>query len=98
MTPPPLLFEREPAALQATPGEPAAMSDPMQPHQQRVADEHAELDDRLVKLNAFINSDKFSAVSQTEQDLLIRQSVWMTGHLGVLVQRVTLHRRQAQEA
>jgi hypothetical protein len=74
------------------------MSDALQHRQQRVAAEHADVDDRLLKLNAFIASDAFHDLARSEQNLLIRQSVWMTGYVGVLALRVALHRRQVQEA
>lgn len=62
----------------------------MQPHQQRVIDEKAELDERLTKLYAFIaNSPIFRTLPPAEQHRLSQQSAYMQGYLNVLNERIT---------
>jgi hypothetical protein len=43
------------------------MNKELQPHQQRVVEEHAELEDKLSKLQAFIIGEKFASVPHAEQ-------------------------------
>ncbi|HIH4784016.1 TPA: crAss001_48 related protein [Morganella morganii] len=38
----------------------------MQPHQQRVVDEKAELDDKISKLTAFTGGDIFKSIHQED--------------------------------
>ena len=60
----------------------------MQPHQQRVVDEKAELDSRIEKLNTFITSEKIQSVSEREQFLLGAQSVAMQRYSEILGERI----------
>lgn len=60
----------------------------MQPHQQRVVDEQAELDGRLAKLNTFINSALFSTLDGDEQDRLERQATTMAMYSDILSDRI----------
>lgn len=61
----------------------------MQPHQQRVVDEKAQLDERLTKLYAFIaNSPTFRELPPAEQHRLSQQSAYMQGYLNVLNERI----------
>lgn len=43
----------------------------LQPHQQRVVEERAELEDKLGKLQAFITGERFAAESDAEQGRLV---------------------------
>ena len=56
----------------------------MQPHQQRVIDEQAELETRLGKLTAFLQTDQYSDLDIEDQSLLFRQAVIMKRYLNVL--------------
>lgn len=59
------------------------------PHQQRVVDERAELEDRRLKLVAFIGSDRhWAAVPEAEQDRLIRQHAVMAELIDILDERI----------
>jgi hypothetical protein len=61
----------------------------MEPHQLRVVVERDELKDKLDKLNAFINSDKFTELVETEeQHRLMRQANLMSSYLDVLNERI----------
>lgn len=60
----------------------------MQPHQQRVVAEKAELDSKIEKLNTFITSDKIQSVSEQEQFLLGAQSVAMQRYSEILGERI----------
>lgn len=62
----------------------------LQPHQQRVLDEHAELAERLRKLGKFITDTPavFLALPLEEQDLLHQQHAAMTQYHDILVQRI----------
>ena len=42
----------------------------LQPHQQRVVEEKEQLDDKIQKLEAFLNSDKIELVDGHERTLL----------------------------
>lgn len=59
------------------------------PHQQRVVDEKAELDDRRLKLHTFILSNPvFKALGEAEQDRMKRQYNAMTLYSDVLGERI----------
>ena len=58
------------------------------PHQQRVIDEKAELDDRLYKLNVFIRTDQCLGLSFDERTLLARQALTMTQYSQILGERI----------
>lgn len=60
------------------------------PHQQRVVDEHADIGDRLGKLNAFIGSYKFSDVIGPERAMLTVQAGHMTAYWMTLGDRIAL--------
>lgn len=60
----------------------------MQDYQQRVIDEKAELDERLAKLNAFIDGPKWGTVPDAEQLRMLRQSRLMMGYSSVLGERI----------
>lgn len=58
------------------------------PHQQRVVDEKAELDEKLERLIAFIGSGKYLDLSDSEMVRLLRQSNYMTDYSKVLGERI----------
>jgi len=60
----------------------------MQPHQERVVTEKAELDDKSAKLNAFFNTAMFDKLSSEEQDRLHRQYELMVQYSAVLGERI----------
>lgn len=64
--------------------------DDLQPHQKRVYDEKAELDNRRAKLKVFIGGDIFKKLSTTEQVLMERQVVLQDLLSETLEQRVEL--------
>ncbi|MGS0941570.1 crAss001_48 related protein [Pseudomonas luteola] len=66
------------------------MSD-LQPHQQRVVDERAELNARIGKLDMFIDSNPvFEKLSDKDQELLKAQRKAMQEYSGILSQRILL--------
>lgn len=60
----------------------------LQPHQQRVVTEKAELDDKLGKLLAFFQSPIFAGLSEAEQSRLRNQARFMDGYSAVLAERI----------
>lgn len=60
----------------------------MQPHQERVVAEKAELDDKLTKLTAFFDSTIFSSLPDEEQTRLRRQAHFMWQYSDVLGERI----------
>lgn len=64
------------------------MSD-LQPHQQRVIDEYAELTTRLGKLVTFIKSDMAKSLPATEYILLVKQCCAMEMYEGILAERIS---------
>ena len=60
----------------------------MQPHQQRVVDEKAELDEKSAKLNTFFNTARFDKLSSEEQDRMHRQYECMVRYSAVLGERI----------
>lgn len=60
----------------------------MEEYQQRVIEEHAELDRRLDKLQAFRDSTEYRILPREDQVLLNRQAVCMEGLLEVLAERI----------
>jgi len=60
----------------------------LQPHQQRVVDEKAELDGKLERLSAFIHGAKFEAIDEAEQSRLKRQQAIMVDLSLVLGERI----------
>jgi len=57
-------------------------------HQERVLEERTQLNDRLVKLDSFLYTEKFNCLSMDDQDLLITQQAFMERYLDVLDQRI----------
>ena len=60
----------------------------MEPYQERVVIEKAELDVKLNKLTAFLESDLFARLPEAEQARLKRQHEYMDGYSGVLTDRI----------
>ena len=61
----------------------------MEPHQQRVVDEANELEDKLTKLSAFIESSPvFAGLDSMQQDLLKAQAGVMSAYLQILKLRI----------
>jgi hypothetical protein len=60
----------------------------MQPHQQRVVDEKAELSDKLEKLLKFFDGSIYSSLPPEEQSRLSRQSLIMQLYEQVLEERI----------
>ena len=63
----------------------------LQPHQQRVVEERAELEDKLGKLQALITGKRFATVSESdaaEQGRLVLQHKLMEAYALVLEQRI----------
>lgn len=58
------------------------------PHQQRVIDEKAELDERLAKLHAFLKTGIFKSLPDEDQILLDRQATAMSILSGILKARI----------
>lgn len=57
-------------------------------YQQRVIDEKAELDERLVKINKFFATGTFAELPQDEQDRMQRQAKVMKRYSEILGQRI----------
>lgn len=66
----------------------ATMSHTLQPHQQRVVNEKAELDDRLSKLQAFVENPKFISIDTGEQRRLLEQRNIMLAFSDILGDRI----------
>ena len=60
----------------------------MQPHQQRVVDEKAELDERLAKLMTFTCTPTFAALDEDERNRLARQADTMATYSEILGERI----------
>lgn len=64
------------------------MSNTIQPHQQRVLDEHRDLAERIDKLTDFFDIAIFDTLDIAEQDRLRNQWYWMTGYKRCLEMRL----------
>lgn len=60
----------------------------MQPHQERVVAERADLDEKRAKLSAFIDGQVFETLDAAEQDRLRRQQDAMSVYSDVLRERI----------
>ena len=60
----------------------------MEPHQERVIKEEAELSDKLNKLGAFIHGEVFKTLPEEEQELLQAQDDTMREYLEILRSRI----------
>jgi hypothetical protein len=67
------------------------MTQPLQPHQQRVVTERDELSVKLNALTIFIDSNTtFATLPKREQELLQQQEALMANYVRVLDQRIAL--------
>lgn len=73
---------------QPTPGAAHAGYSALQPHQQRVVDEAAELDSKSAKLLAFFDTATFAGLDEAEQSRLRQQSHAMACYLAILGERI----------
>jgi len=60
----------------------------MKEYQKRVVEEKTELDNKLVKLNNFIESDRFEDIDEEEQERLTRQGIAMQDYSLILEERI----------
>lgn len=60
----------------------------MQPHEQRVVAEQKELQEKLVKLDAFMEGQKFPDLEAVDRKLLILQREYMANYNEVLCARI----------
>lgn len=60
----------------------------LQPHQQRVVDEKAELDEKMDKLTAFMDTPIFAKVPVAEQERLVMQLMHMGNYTATLHDRI----------
>ena len=60
----------------------------LQPHQQRVVDEHRDLDEKAIKLSVFVDGIAFAGLDSVDRALLREQLVVMRQYLYVLKQRI----------
>lgn len=61
----------------------------LQPHEQRVVEEKAQLDERLGKLFAFFQTETFTGLSEAERSRLRNQARFMDGYAAVLEERIS---------
>ena len=61
-----------------------------EPHQQRMLDEHAELSDRISKLEAYTGTEMFEQIPEQERCLLNHQLIAMHSYAGILRHRIRL--------
>jgi hypothetical protein len=82
------LHEQATAKVQPAPGAAHPGYSTMQPHQQRVVDEAAELDSKSVKLLAFFDTTTFAALDEAEQSRLRQQYHAMACYSAILGERI----------
>lgn len=58
------------------------------PWKQRLIIEHADLNDRLIKLNAFLLTPAVNDLPELDKDMLHVQRSLMVAYLGVLTMRI----------
>jgi hypothetical protein len=58
------------------------------PYQIRMLDEQANLNDRIVKLDAFVKGDMFQQLDKIDRDLLVEQRAYMGHYADVLRRRI----------
>lgn len=59
-----------------------------EPFQQRVINEKRELDEKLSKLTAFIETNAFNSLDKEDQMLLERQMIVMQNYISILEKRI----------
>lgn len=60
----------------------------LEPHQQRVVEEQAALQEKLVKLDEFMDTQIFSGLELEDQKLLILQREYMANYNEILCARI----------
>ena len=60
----------------------------MEAYQTRVVEEKAALDEKIEKLKAFLETERFCSLDEAEQELLDRQLVTMQEYSGILANRI----------
>lgn len=60
------------------------------PHEQRVVDERAALEENVAKLEAFLKSATCHALPRVERDLLVEQFHHMCGYSSALAKRIKI--------
>lgn len=60
----------------------------MSPHEQRVIDEKNALDEKLIKLSAFVRTEEFYALDTEDRQLLRRQREVMLDYSDILGDRI----------
>lgn len=60
----------------------------MKPHEQRVLQEQADLDEKIARLRGFMNTDTFAAIDHTDQVLLRWQYNSMCAYSQALASRI----------
>lgn len=60
----------------------------VEPFVARMLMEHAELREKITKLDVFIDGDKYKTLRQVQQDLLVAQYNVMLTYLGILEMRI----------
>lgn len=64
----------------------------MEAYQTRVIEEKKELDDKISRLQPFINGERFMSLSVEEQHRMLRQFVLMEKYSAVLGERIAAFR------
>ena len=60
----------------------------MQPHQERVVQEQTDLNDKLIKLSAFLKGEMYKSLDPAEQQRLIAQADHMHNYNEILKMRI----------
>lgn len=60
----------------------------MQPHQERVVAEKKDLDDKRIKLGAFIDGKIYPVLPEAERNRLTQQAIAMTTYSTILGERI----------
>lgn len=60
----------------------------MEAYQTRVVEEKAALDEKIEKLKAFLDTERFCALDEGEQERMDRQLVAMQEYSGILADRI----------
>ena len=66
----------------------------LEPWQQRVLSEKAQLDERIARLGAFFNTDAYGRLGDAECDRLQRQHAAMVQYSAILGERIAAFPRQ----
>lgn len=72
------------------------MPNELQPHERRVISEKTELDEKIGKLSAFLDTSKFDVLAKADKALLIDQHMAMIAYSNVLRRRIERFEPNAQ--